>query len=230
MKLFSNAKTVAIAAILSGTLAACGGDPEQSADEMVADMMAEANANAMTLDDGYDACFKAVASLLGNDAKVSKIRTLISSGSDIDSMQNQARGVITNCDVEYQSPDDPNMMLSAVYDNKTGEFGEPRQLEITVIGGSASEFRVDDFVIPLSDVKYAALGTFMDGRKAELDAAFSDYEWTGVTLNAPGMSSPDHSLKLTINGRLAANNVKETGSATFEVDGTTVKRDGLLPR
>ncbi|MEL6529882.1 MAG: hypothetical protein AAFQ27_07960 [Pseudomonadota bacterium] len=231
MKAAVNFKSTMLLASVSFALVSCGGgDTEIDTDQMVADMMAEANANAMTFDDGYDSCFKAVASLLGNDAKVSEIRTLFSAGNEIDSMQMQPRGQMTSCEVQYQNPDNPKKMLSARFDNKTGEFSEPREMEITVIGGNASEFSVDDYVMPLSDVNYAALGAFMEGKQEALGGAYSDFAWTGFTLNAPGLTQQNHTLGISLVGRLASNDVKESGSASFQTDGTTVIRDGLLPR
>jgi len=221
--------TTAIAGACTLALAACGGGTEQSADETVADMMADAASNAPSFDDGYDVCFKAAQAALGDDAMVSTIATLFSSGSDIDSMQSYPRGTMTGCKVEYQDPDNPMAMLSMDYDNNEGGFGEARELEITVIGGDASEFRVEDYVVRLGDVNIAAIGTMMEAKKADLDAAYSDYAWTGVRLDSPGVTSLDHALNITLTGRLASNNVKETGSARIGIDGTTVIRDGLLP-
>ena len=45
----------------------------------------------------------------------------------------------------------------------------------------------------------------------------------------PGAFSDEHTLRLDLEGRIAANDIKNSGYASVSVDGTTVVRNHLLP-
>ena len=49
-------------------------------------------------------------------------------------------------------------------DVSSGTFGEPQPVEITVAGGNAAEFNIEDYLIPLSKINAAALVSVMDAK------------------------------------------------------------------
>lgn len=185
---------------------------------------------AATLADGPDVCFRAIAEHLGAEAKVSEITSFFSVGSEIDSGATKPEGEMTSCQVKYQNPDDPRKLLSTRLNLRTGEFDAPKPLEITVMGGNSADFRLDDYLIPLSQINPAALTSIMDAQKARLGGVFSRYAWSGVRLSAPDAFSDTHTLRLDVKGRLASNDVKENGYASVSTDGKKITADHLLPR
>lgn len=234
--------TVALSSTICILLAACSGDgkdaqaprtdnsdarpataPAPAASRTPAAKVAVAN-----IAEGPDVCFRAIAKHLGADVKVSEVISFFSSGSEIDSNDDEPKGQMTTCTVQYQNPDDPRKLLSTTMNMKTGEFDEPRPLEITVMG-NAADFRLEDHLIPLSKVNAASLSAVMEAQKADLERVYSQYAWSGVRLESPGMGSPVHLLRLDTEGRLAANDVKKSGYASISLDGSKVVRNHLLP-
>jgi hypothetical protein len=188
-----------------------------------------ASANVPTLAEGPDVCFRAIAKHLGADTKVSEISSFFSSGSEIDSSDDEPQGQMTLCTVQYQNPSDPRKLLDTTLDVKTGTFSEPRPVEISVMGGDASKFNLEDHLIPLSQVNAAALKGVMDGEKPKLDGVYSRYAWSGVRLSSPDAFSNKHTLRLDVEGRLKSNDIKEDGYASVSTDGKTVTKNFLLP-
>jgi hypothetical protein len=181
------------------------------------------------LADGPDVCFRAIAKHLGADTKVSEITSFFSAGSEIDSRAREPAGTMTICKVEYRNPDDPRKLLSTQLDIRSGEFGQPSPVEITVAGGNAAEFNIEDYLIPLSKIDAAALISVMDGQKAKLSSVYSRYAWSGVRLSAPGAFSNTHTLRLDLTGRLASNDIKEDGYASVTTDGKKITTNYLVP-
>ncbi len=188
-----------------------------------------APANALTLADGPDVCFREIEKKFGRDLKVSEINSYFSAGQEIDSMSRGPRGVMRACSVKFQNPQDPRKLMSAIYDTNTRSFGQPTPMEITVFGGNAANFRLDDYVIPLSRIDTTALKGLMDAQEPRLKKVYGDYAWSGVRLSSPGAFSKDHLLRIDVDGRLAANDIKESGYATVSLDGKRIVRDDLLP-
>ena len=224
-------------ATLTLGLAACGGNDDSSgtAAETSAAGVAGAKkdakpaAAAPTLAEGPDVCFRAIAKHLGADTKVSEITSFFSVGSAIDSSDSKPEGEMTTCTVEYQNPDDPRKLLNTRLNISTGQFDAPRPVEITVSGGNAAEFNLEDYLIPLSKIDAAALTSVMDAQKAKLGEVYSRYAWSGVRLSAPGPFSNTHTLRLDVTGRLASNDIKEDGYASITTDGKTITTNHLMP-
>src|SRR5690606_36307357 len=151
------ARPALFATALALALAACGGaDPATNAAgaagapadaPTTAPTTASASASAVPrFADGHDACFSAVAADLGADASVSEITSLFSADS----------GELQVCSVDYQNPDDPRKLVGQRLDPATGQFSEPHDIELTV-SGNAADFRLEDYLLPLSQVDAAAL-------------------------------------------------------------------------
>ena len=229
--MLSNAAScrLALAAALSLALAACGGgeqapatDASAAAPDPAAAPAADApappaQASVPTLADGPDVCFRQVAEHLGAEAKVSEINSRFS-----------PEGELQLCTADYQSPDDPRKLVGVRLDPATGTFSEPYPIELSV-SGNAADFRLDDYVIPLSQVDAAALAGVMEAQKAELDGVLSSHAWTGVRLMPPGAFSDQHTLRLDMDGRIAANDIAHNGYASVSVDGKTITANHLLP-
>lgn len=222
---------------LSLGLSACGGGDGGSnatadkgaATPAVAGSTETASANVPTFSEGPDVCFRAIAKHLGADVKVSEINSFFSSGSEIDSTDDEPKGQMTVCSVQYQNPSDPRKLLDTSLDLRTGTFGTPKPVEITVMGGDATKFNLEDHLIPLSKVNAAALKGVIDAQKPKLDGVYSSYAWSGVRLASPDRFTSTHMLRLDVDGRLASNDVKKSGFVEVSTDGKTVKTNHLLP-
>ena len=221
------AHVITLTTALSLTLSACSDDAE--AEGTGSEQMAAAMIAPLTVNDGIDVCFQKIRDKLGDDAKVGTIDTYFSSGREIDRGASAPRGELTVCTVEYQDPDDANAMVQRRYNTKTGTFSAPQKMEIIPIGGDPQDFRVDDFVVPLSEIDTAGLASFLAEQKDELSKAYSDYEVVHVQLVEPGFMKSEHELGVTVEGRLSANNIKDRGSARLGLDGSTVISNDLTP-
>ncbi|RZF65178.1 hypothetical protein EWE75_07360 [Sphingomonas populi] len=227
----------ALAIGLSLSLSACGGG--NSASNATSDNGVFASSSdtptgdapktaAPTLAQGPDVCFRAIAKQLGADVKVSEINSFFSPGSKIDASDDEPEGELTTCSVKYQNPEDPRKLLSISMDTHTGTFGKPAPVEISVSGGDASKFKLEDILIPLSTVNAAGLTSIMESQKAKLSSVYSHYAWSGVRLLSPRFSDV-HTLRVDVDGRLASNDIKENGYLSILTDGKTVKINRLTP-
>lgn len=230
--------------VLSLGLSACGGSDEgpdespsaaaksaqaPSAVEAKTSKDTGANAAAFNLADGPDVCFRAIAKHLGADAKVSEITSFFSAGKEIESAHTQPAGEMTTCTVQYQDPNDSRKLLRSDLDLESGEFSPPNPVEITVTGGNAAEFKLEDYVIPLSKIDAAALTAVMEAQKDKLSGVYGRYAWSGVRLSAPGAFSDTHTLRLDVAGRLASNDLRQGGYASVSIDGKKITADHLMP-
>lgn len=193
-----------------------------------ADTAPAASVKTANLSDGPDVCFRAIAKHLGNDVKVAEITSFFSAGSAIDSDDEESQGQMTICKVDYQSPDDPRKLVSTTMDIDTGTFSEPNPVEITVMG-NAAEFKLDDYIIPLSSINAAALTSIMEAQKAKLSGVYGSYAWSGVRLSGPSAFNAKHTLRLDLTGRIASNDIKGNGYASVSTDGKTITADHLMP-
>jgi hypothetical protein len=184
---------------------------------------------ARNISQGPDVCFRAISKHLGPDAKVSEINSFFSSGKEIDSSDDEPQGQLTVCSVQYQDPADARKLLSTSLNMRTGKFAAPSPVDITVSGGDASEFKLADYVTPLAQVNAAALAPFMEAQKGPMSKIYSRSAWSGIRLMSPGAFSDVHVLRLDIDGRLATNDIKESGYAEFTTDGKTLKENNLKP-
>lgn len=212
-----------LAAALPLALAACGGKtgddaaaPAPTATPATADTAAPASVPRFA--DAHDACFRAAAEQIGADIPVSEINSTFSAGT----------GELQLCTVDYQNPADPRKLVGQRLDVATGRFSEPYDIELSVSGDAAS-FRLDDYVLPLSRVDAAALPAVIEAQKPALDGVYGSYAWTSVRLMPPGAFSDTHTLRLDLDGRLAANDVRNSGYLSVSTDGGTVVANHLLP-
>src|SRR5690606_14931688 len=153
-----------------------------------------------------DVCLRAIDEHLGADGQVSQM----SSRFDAD-------GWLLSCTVDYQHPDDAPTPVGARTDASSCTFSEPHHIAHTT-AGNAADFRLEDYLIPLSQVDAAALTGAQESLKAELDGVYGSYAWTGVRLMPPGAFSDTHTLRLDLEGRIAANDIKNSGYASVSVD------------
>lgn len=235
-----HARNTLLAAALALVVSACGGDKNPASGKDAAnaakpgtpatadDADAAPKTARPTLADGPDVCFRMISEQLGKDLKVSEITSFFSSGSEIDSSASKPAGEMTTCSVEYQSPDDPRKLVESSLDFDTGKFDAPKPMEITVMG-NAADFRLEDYLIPLLQVNAAGLSAVMASQKSALDGVYSKYAWDDVRLEAPGPFDNKHTLRIGVEGRLAANDIKENGYASVTTDGKKISRNHLLP-
>jgi hypothetical protein len=187
------------------------------------------SAPALTLASGPDVCFREIAKKFGPEVKVSEITSFFSAGEAISGRSSEPRVLMTSCSVSFQNPSDPRKLLTASFNTRTGAFGEPSPVEITVMGGNAANFRLEDYVIPLGRVNAAALTGVMNAQEKRLKTVYGEYAWSGVRLSGPSAFSRTHTLRLDLDGRLAANDIKESGYASVSLDGKRITADHLMP-
>lgn len=229
--------TCALSAFTLG-LSACGGADSAPKDAPVktsaaaqksAPVATPSNAVVFNLSQGPDVCFKAVAKHLGADTKISELTSFFNAGADLESSTpSEPQGTMTICKVDYQNPSDPRKLVSTTLDTKTGVFSEAQPMEITVMGDAAS-FRLEDHLIALSQIDASALTGIMESEKTKLSGIYSSYVWSGVRLMGPDAFNNAHTLRLDVEGRLAANDIKNSGYASVSVDGKKITKNLLLP-
>ncbi len=180
-----------------------------------------------SLRDGIDICFNKVKEKLGDKAKVSTIRASFASGGEIDPRKaGRPQGMMTNCTVSYQNPEDPRKLLNMRMDSKTGEFNKPRLVEIKVMG-DPSKFDINDYLISLDRIDLSPLPAFMASQEKKLSEYYSKFAWTGVSLSAPGTFSKVHHLRVDVEGRLAVNDIKDSGYAGLSIDSKVINNNRL---
>ncbi|CNI35559.1 Uncharacterised protein [Yersinia frederiksenii] len=181
-----------------------------------------------SLSDGIDICLKKVKEKLGDETKVSTLSTFFSSGGEIKSRSTkEPRGAMTTCSVSYLNPENANRLLNMRMDTRTGEFQSPRQVEIRVSGDS-SKFNLNNYLISLDKIDMSSLPAFMASQEKKLSEHYSTFAWTGVRLTSPGTFSNKHQLRVDVGGRLAVNDILDTGYAELSVDGKTVNKNRLV--
>ncbi len=224
MKLNIQTKPIAVAAALSITLAACGGnDSEGSVDGATgAPGDTASEGSVLTLaENGPDLCFKAAAEKLGSDAKIATLSSNFGVGENLEkyAVVSTPAGNLKGCSLDYQDPEDPRKLLSIAMDVATGEFGEPSPVEISVMG-NAADFNLDDYVVPLSQIKTAGVAATIEEQKAALDDTFSSHALSMVRLMQPGLGRDEHKISVDFAGRLKSNDVIDTGSLGINIDGS----------
>lgn len=75
----------------------------------------------------------------------------------------------------------------------------------------------------------AAVTGVMEAQAKRLKSVYGEYAWTGVRLSGPDAFSRTHKLRLDLDGRLAANDLKESGYASVSLDGKRITADYLMP-
>ncbi|MGB7407913.1 MAG: hypothetical protein WA908_05360 [Pontixanthobacter sp.] len=213
-------------------LTACGnGDDTGDSDVALADDAAMAEKTpqtaALNIADGPGVCLDAAAEKLGPDAKIAEVMTNFSVGSDIESRDDKPAGTVTYCMVQYQDPADPRKLLQSSMAGDTGTFGEPAPVEITVTG-DASTFNIEDMLIRLGDVDYAALDRTLASLEPKLADAYQPHAWEFVKFTGPDAFQAGHHFRIGAKGRLKTNDIQDTGQVVIAPDGTTVLDDRLV--
>lgn len=187
----------------------------------------ESSANIPTIAEAPDACFRAVAKQLGDEAKVSEIETRFSVGKEIWGGDVQPKGQMIMCRVLYQDPKQPSQMQNMSMDLATGRFNPPRPIEILWQGPGETKYDIEKDVVSLSQVRSVPIPPILESQEAALDKKFSHHAWSGVILSPPGPLSEHHSLKFVAKGLLATNGSMESSSVILGLDGKTVLRNEL---
>ena len=184
-----------------------------------------------TLADGPDVCFRAIVRHLGAQTKVYEMTAFFSPGPEFSHHGARPEGQLTTCTVQYQDPDNPRRLLDTHMNLQTGTFSAPEPARIMVARHThrVADFRLEDVLIPLSSMHPEALTSVMQAQASRLGAVYSRYVWSGVRLSAPDVFRPTHTLRLDLDGRLAANDIETSGYASVSLDGTRIVRDHLMP-
>lgn len=183
--------------------------------------------NIPNIADGPDVCFRLVASRLGKDLKVSVVKSSFSVGETLDRPESEPKGQMTACWLEYQDPENPGRLLATKWNFKTGKFQTPVPVEIEVFGGNPADFRVEDNVIPLSQVRYEALADFITRQQAGISKSYSQYGWDRIELDDPDHFHSRHRITIGMKGRLAVNNVLVNGHVDLATDGKKIQVDTI---
>lgn len=219
------------AAIILGVLAGCTAS-NKTPDSAVSEGAAEPTDEGASTEapdryafsvakDGIDVCFRKIREKLGNEARVNEIHSFFSAGADVSPDDDEPKGTLTTCSVDYQNPDDKRKLLSMRMDTRTGQFGNPSPVELHVMGDKES-FDLNEYVIELGKIDTAPLQAFMDKQSSALDKVYSVYAWDDIRLDAPGSFSNKHRLAVRLTGRYKSNDIENTGDATLAIDGKTV--------
>ncbi len=212
------------AATLSLILVACGGDSgadETTSGVTVAGDSGSAQSSMTLASNGPAVCFEAAAEALGADAKVSELSTSFGVGENLEqyAVVSTEPGILKSCSVKYQDPENANKLLQRDLDVTTGEFKDPQPIEISVIG-SAADFSLEDFLIPLSSINASAIADRVSEQEALLDETFSSHALSRVSLQSPGPGSAVHRISVNFEGRLKSNDILDSGGIGLNLDGS----------
>ena len=83
-------------------------------------------------------------------------------------------------------------------------------------------------MISLSRVNAAALTCAMNAQEKRLKTVYGEYAWSGVRLSGPDAFSRTHTLRLDLDGRLAANDIG-IRLASVSLDGQRITANHLMP-
>lgn len=119
-----------------------------------------------TFADGLDVCFRTIAAHLPATTRVSEVMSSFAAGSD------PARSPLQLCTVDYQNPDDPRSLVGIRLDPATGRFSDPYAIELS-IAGNAADFRLDDVLVPLSQVDASPLAAVTEALRPQLEGVYS---------------------------------------------------------
>ena len=219
----------AVAACL--VLAGCGdSDAPADDDAMVANDVSAVDTpqtEALTMADGAGVCFKAVEEALGADVKIAEVMTNFSVGEAIESRDTEPVGTVTSCSVQYQDPADPRKLLERNMAATPGTFSEPNPVEITVSGDAAS-FDIEDMLVPLNQVNYAALDGTLKSLTSKLDGAYAPHAWNFIRFSGPDAFNDVHVFRVGLKGRLKTNDIQDDGQVVIAKDGKTIVDDRLI--
>lgn len=228
MKL-SRPAVLCAALVLPLTLTACGVD----------DLVSEAtngddgaNAAYTLKKDGPGACIDAVREELGDKTKVHKVESSFEVGGDLkqysaDLPDPPEVGDLTTCIASYQDPERPKKLLQLRLARDYSGFDAPAPVEINVMG-DASEFNLEDHLLPLSSVNTKAIARLTKSQQKSLNGRYRKWAWVALSLRAPSFTSTAHELSVEATGRLKSNDVLERGSMTVALDGSKILTNGLL--
>jgi hypothetical protein len=229
----TGALTLGVVAILG--LGGCSNVFEKAkSDPAVKNATTDAQARRDALDtykfsyaDGVDICFKKIKEKLGEATMVNSIQSIFK-------VKNTDAGQKSNpflyvCTVKYQDPQNPKQLLSLNMDTNTGEFKEPRPLELNIIGGDAEKFKLESILIPLKDVNTSTVQAKIDQNMSKLDARYTDYSVYFLDLADRGVLNTEqsHTLSLNIAGKFKTNGTKASIGMKLSIDGQQVISNDL---
>jgi hypothetical protein len=216
-------------------LSGCSNEVEKAKnDAVIKNMTNDALARQAALDtykfsyaDGVDICFKKVKEKLGETAMVNSIGSIFKV-KKTDGGQ-KSNPFLYVCTVKYQDPKNPKQLLSLSMDTNTGEFKEPRPLELNIIGGDAEKFKLESILIPLKDVNTSTVQAKIDQNMSKLDARYTDYSVYFLDLADRGVLNTEqsHTLSLNIAGKFKTNGTKASIGIKLSTDGQQVISNDL---
>ncbi|HSF13826.1 MAG TPA: hypothetical protein VLA50_12720 [Erythrobacter sp.] len=171
-------------------------------------------------DDGPDACFKAARTAFGGDTKIASLSSSFGIPENLQKfvVTSTPVGDLKSCSLQFQDPENANKLLRADMDVKTGEFKKPQPMELMVVGDAAS-FKLDNIVLPLSQIDTSKIAPVIDGQKAKLEDIFSSHALTSVSLMGLSPGRDKHVVSIDFAGRLKSNDIIDTGGIGLTVDG-----------
>jgi hypothetical protein len=196
---------------------------EQAVQQAIADAQSRQsalNTYKFSYADGVDICFKKIREKLGEAAMVKEIESIFKV-EETDGAQ-KSNPVLSVCKLQYQDPKNPQQLLSQEMDTSSGDFKEPRPLELKIIGGDPEKFKLESVLIPLKNVNTSTVQAQINQNKPKLDARLTDYAVYYLDLNDGGMLGAGHKLSLNIAGKFKTNGTKASIGMEFSPDGQKV--------
>jgi hypothetical protein len=201
---------------------------QQAVQQAIADAQARQaalNTYKFSYADGVDICFKKIREKLSEAAMVNEIESIFKvQTTDSAQKSNPALSVYK---VQYQDPKNPQQLLSQEMDTNSGEFKQPRPLELTIVGGDPEKFKLETVLIPLKNVDTSTVQAKIDQNKPKLDARLTDYAVYFLDLDQGGMFDDEHKLSLNIAGKFKTNGTKASIGIKFSPDGQKVLSNDL---
>jgi len=208
---------------LAGQLSGCGKSLSEQEMKALQDKYAQdQGASKYSLNDGVLVCLRQVKARLGDDAKVAEVSSYFHKPEKLeDRGMDQAKpGALRSCRVDYQDPANPNKMLRQDMQVKTGEFSDPKPLEISVIGDKA-KFNLSDHVVPIKMWNLDAVDKLISAQSPAAEKVFSVYQLDSANLR---MNTIKGHFEVTVGfaGRLKGNDLLESKGVGVLPNGTKV--------
>lgn len=211
-------------------LAACGkSKPEENkagaASPVAASAIKQEAAYKYSLTDGFDLCASKLKSKLGDAIKISDLSASYTVPDDISSVPSVHKvtkgGDLQHCDLKMQNPENAKKLVGYELNTQTDEIKGPIPVEITVRGGDAEKFNLNNSVFSIGSINFAAAQATVDGLKPKLEAKFSKYQISRVSV-MQDIFSGKAEIRVAIDGILKANDVKKNIWMTIAADGKKI--------
>jgi len=223
-------KKLSLGIIVCVALVGCDKIANKVANKVTQSSSVTGNAFKFTLADGPAACLKAYKEKIGQDFKILEFSTWYALPETIDSKdishyKGSKGGEMYSCDIQIQDPANEKKAVGYDMNMQTGEIEGPIPVEISVSGDAAS-FKLSDVVYPAGNIDFAAIQGNIDAIKPKLDAKYSVYQVSGIRMDSDLRTGKPHFL-VHINGKLKANDIKESILMTLSPDGKKVLSNDL---